>query len=149
MKTFHLEKYGSTHTIQLAVNAYYYGGNLAIQMFSFENGYAEPWSDLTVNLDDTLPLNCAYIDTNNNGEDILDWIKRYQLAVPTGRYSRSGFCQYPEYHFDTALLYELDPVGYTQYLHGRKQNIQKQSAKNRCFRRNEKWKTPVMPADLP
>ena len=48
--TFPYEKYGSTHPIQLKVSTYM-DGNLAIAMHTWENGYAEPWASLTVNLD--------------------------------------------------------------------------------------------------
>ena len=51
MKTFDLEQYGLVHPIQLKVSVYHYGKNIAIQMITHENGYAEPWSNLTVNPD--------------------------------------------------------------------------------------------------
>jgi len=121
MKTFDLKKYGSTWPIQLKISVYLYGGGLAIQMISHEDGIAEPWSYLTVNLDAIPPLNCAFIDTNGNGEDILEWIAQHNLAVPTGRYEYSGYCKYPEYRFEEALLRELDPIGYEGYLHDRKE----------------------------
>lgn len=72
---------------------------------------------LTVNLDSVRPQNCAFIDTNNNGEEILAWIIRHGLAVPTGTYARSGYCQYPEYRFRPERLLEIDPEGYSAYLH--------------------------------
>lgn len=116
MKTFDLEKYGSTYKIQLNVT-FYMEGNLAITMTSWENGEPEPWNVLTVNLDSVRPKGCAFIDTNNNGEEILTWIIRYGLAVPTGTYERSGFCRYPEYRFRPEILQEIDPDGYSAYLH--------------------------------
>ncbi len=120
MKTFDLEQYGLVHPIQLKVSVYHYGKNIAIQMITHENGYAEPWSNLTVNPDYILPLNCAYIDTNNNGKDIISWVEHHKLATPTGRYGYSGFCKYPEYRFNDTLLQELDPIGYGDYLAIRK-----------------------------
>ena len=112
MKIFDLEKYGNTYKIQLNVTSYT-EGNLAITMTSWEDGEAEPWNVLTVNLNSIRPQNCAFIDTNNNGEDILAWIIRHGLAVPTG----SGFCSYPEYRFRPEILQEIDPDGYASYLH--------------------------------
>ena len=73
MKIFDLEKYGNTYKIQLNVTSYT-EGNLAVTMTSWEDGEAEPWNVLTVNLNSIRPQNCAFIDTNNNGEDILAWI---------------------------------------------------------------------------
>ena len=42
---------------------------------------------------------CQFIDTNNNGEAVLDWLVLYELGVPTGRYAASGHCMYPEVDF--------------------------------------------------
>lgn len=91
MKTFDLEKYGTTYKIELKITSYM-EGNLAVTMTSWENGEPEPWNVLTVNLDSVRPQNCAFIDTSNNGEEILAWIIRHGLAVPTGIYARSGYC---------------------------------------------------------
>ncbi len=115
-KIFDLEKYGTVHKIQLNVTSYL-EGNLAITMTSWEDGTPEPWNILTVNLDSIRPQNCAFIDTNNNGTEILAWIIRHGLAVPTGTYGYSGFCKYPEYRFRSDILQEIDPDGYSSYLH--------------------------------
>lgn len=108
------EKYGSTHQIQLAVTSYV-GGNLAIQMVAWEDGYPEPWASLTVNLDGKRQKDCAFIDTNGD-PDFPVWIIRNGLAVPTGILQRSGSCEYPEYRFRADRLQELDPDGYASYL---------------------------------
>ena len=115
MKTFSLEKYGSTRPIQLQVAAYM-NGNLAIEMITWEDGCPEPWNTLTVNLTWQCEKDCAFIDTNNNGKEILMWLKKHELAAPTGMELRSGFCTYPEYRFQEALLREIDPDGYEAYL---------------------------------
>ena len=70
MKTFPLEKYGTTRPIQLQV-ASYMNGNLAIEMITWEDGCPEPWNTLTVNLTWPCEKDCAFIDTNNNGKEIL------------------------------------------------------------------------------
>lgn len=115
MKMFELEKYGKTHKITVQV-ASYMEGNLAVLLNCWEDGEPEPWNTLTVNLDLVRPLHCAYIDTNNNGEEILEWIRRNNLAEPTGNSGRSGYCVYPEYRFHEEVLMELDPEGYSEYL---------------------------------
>lgn len=119
MKTFEFEKYGKKYNMQLQILTYP-NDNLAIQMLHYEDGDWEPWNVLTVNLGVTLAPNCAFIDTNNNGEDILTWIVRNGLAVPTGRTAESGFCHYSEYRFRTAALQEIDPDGYAAYLNKQK-----------------------------
>ena len=50
-----------------------------------EEGFPEPWSFLTVNLGVTCPENCAFVDINNNGEEILDFIINNNIGKPTGR----------------------------------------------------------------
>ena len=115
MKTFPLENYGTTRPIQLQVAAYM-NGNLAIEMITWEDGCPEPWNTLTVNLTWQCEKDCAFIDTNNNGKEILIWLKKHELAAPTGRELKSGFCTYPEYRFQEALLREIDPDGYEAYL---------------------------------
>lgn len=115
MRIFDLERYGKLHKIQLAVTSYV-SGNLAVRMNELIDGEPEPWSILTVNLDSVRPLDCAFIDISNNGEEILAWIVRNGLAVPTGNYARSGYCVYPEYRFRPEILQTLDPEGYSGYL---------------------------------
>lgn len=110
-----LNKYGRNNLITLKV-ASYMEGNLAIQMISWEDGFPEPWNTLTVNLDGMRKKDCAFIDINNNGKEILAWIIRYGLAVPTGVWKNSGYCSYPEYRFKESVLHEMDPEGYEEYL---------------------------------
>ena len=133
MKTFDLEKYGTTYKIELKITSYM-EGNLAVTMTSWENGEPEPWNVLTVNLDSVRPQNCAFIDTNNNGEEILAWIIRHGLAVPTGTSARSGYCQYPEYRFRPERLLEIDPERYSAYLHDwRKDTVHKSHCRNNRY----------------
>lgn len=115
MMTFPYEKYGTTRPIQLQVAAYL-NGNLAIEMITWEDGCPEPWNTLTVNMYDPREKDCAFIDTNNNGKEILRWITRHKLAVPTGNVRKSGFCTYPEYRFRENRLRGVDPDGYEAYL---------------------------------
>ena len=115
MKTFELKKDNVTYRMQLQVCTYP-NDNLAIQMLVCEAGRWEPWDVLTVNFDTVLEKNCAFIDTNNLGEDIVIWIIRNGLGVPTGRIAESGFCKYPEYRFRTTALEAMDPDGYATYL---------------------------------
>lgn len=115
MKIFELYKYGKNIQIMLKV-ASYMDGNLAIQMFGLDDGKWEPWNVLTVNLPGSREKDCAFIDTNNNGTEILSWIIRNGLAVPTGAKGYSGYCVYPEFRFRETILREIDPEGYEQYL---------------------------------
>ena len=114
-RQFELKIYGKVYPITLEIHSYL-GGNLAIQMVSWEEGIPEPWSSLTVNLDGVREKDCAVIDVNDNGEAILAWIIRYGLAVSTGVRKNSGYCSYPEYRFKETVLREIDQEGYEAYL---------------------------------
>lgn len=103
-------KYGADRKIKLTKNRYAENNNLAVQMVSYEEEYGEPWSSLTVNLSVKCDKNCAFIDTNNNGEDIIKWLEDNNIAHLTGRMMPSGFCLYPEVKFTDAAL--KDMAGY-------------------------------------
>ena len=113
-RQFELKQYGKVYPITLEIESYP-EGNLGIQMVCWEDGEPEPWSSLTVNLDGLREKDCAYIDTNNNGKEILAWIIRYGLAVPTGVWKSSGYCSYPDYRFKEEMLREIDQEGYEAY----------------------------------
>lgn len=86
--------------IALSIEKYANNDNLAIQMWSWENGYYEPWSMLTVNLDRKCEPDCAFVDVNNNGNAIVDFLRNNNLASYTGVFEFSGFCVYPQFRFD-------------------------------------------------
>lgn len=115
MHAFLLEKAGETHKIQLEVSAYRNGGGLAILMKEPYSMDGPLWGVMTANLPLTCPRDCAFVDTNKNGESITDWIIHNGIGVPTGRKARSGYCEYPEFHFYAKVLKKLDPEGYQDY----------------------------------
>lgn len=107
--------HGEMAFLDLQVRSYYNGGRLALKLIDWSQEDPEPWGDLSVNLGIHVEKDCAFIDTNNLGEEILPWIEKNGLGSPTGRTERSGFVIYPEYHFDPERLKELDDYGYEQY----------------------------------
>lgn len=99
-----LNKYGAVHPMSFKLATYVENGNLYVGLITHEEGYPEPWSDLTVNLGVKCEPNCAFIDTNNNGDEIVDWLISMQLGHFTGRMEASGWCLYPEIKFDMDKL---------------------------------------------
>lgn len=99
-----LYKYGSNHPITFKLSQYAENGNLYVGLITTEEGYAEPWSGLTVNLSTPCKKNCAFIDTNNNGNEIIDWLISNNLGKLTGRTQLSGWCIYPEFEFNMEEL---------------------------------------------
>lgn len=115
---------GEKTSLELQVRSYYSGGNLALLLVDWSQGDPQPWGDLSVNLGKSIAKDCAFIDVNNLGNDILSWIEKNGLGSPTGRNEQSGFVVYPEYRFNPERLKELDDKGYAEY-----ENLLKQQTK--------------------
>lgn len=101
-----MKKYGKNHPMTFQLANYADNGSLYVGLITHEEGYPEPWSNLTVNLDLSITCkpNCAYIDTNNNGDMILDWLETNGFGEQTGRIAASGWCVYPEFEFNMEEL---------------------------------------------
>ena len=76
--------------VAIDIQQYMDTGNLYIGLGCFEDGYPEPFGDLTVNLGDVTPNYCSYVDVNNmpNAEK---FIKDNGLGSFTGFVKRSGY----------------------------------------------------------
>lgn len=82
--------------------------NIAIRLLSREEEL-EPYAVLTTNLGEFIAVkNAAYIDTNNNGEQIIDWLEQNNFGTLTPLTKRSGFCEYPLFVFDEKFLKDID-----------------------------------------
>lgn len=104
LNTINLNKYGEDHPILFYTDQYSENNNLYVGMVTMEDGYPEPWGDLTVNLDMKCDKNCAFIDTNNNGPEIIKWLLANKIATPTGVRRSSGYCLYTEVEFNMENL---------------------------------------------
>lgn len=103
-----LTKYGKNHPMTFELANYAENASLYVGLITNEEGYPEPWQNLTVNLNESRRCkpNCAYIDTNNNGDEIIRWLIDNGLGDMTGRIGISGFCFYPEFEFNMEALME-------------------------------------------
>ena len=99
-----LRKYGTDHPMTFQLDNYRENGNLYVGLITNEEGYPEPWQNLTVNLSVKCADDCAFIDTNNNGYEIITWLVSNKLGKPTGRVKASGWCEYPEFKFNVDEL---------------------------------------------
>ena len=113
-KTFEIKKYGKKHPLSIQVGRYG-NGTLAIQTFTHEEGYPEPWSTLTVNLDVPVEKMCQFIDTNNNGEEIIPVLEKSGFGKLTGRVCNAGYCSFPEFRFNPEKLKEFDEENFEEY----------------------------------
>lgn len=92
------DRFGKNHNVSLSVERYAArSGGLAIVMDSDDGQF----DMLTVFLEDFPTCgNKAFVDTNNLGDNIINWIEENNLGVQTSRLGFSGFCIYPEVDFN-------------------------------------------------
>ena len=60
--------YGDVEDVRLEINTYSSNKSLYMELIVSEDGYEEPYGSITVNLGDSVPAYCAYVDTNNMPE---------------------------------------------------------------------------------
>lgn len=89
--------------IGINIGNYSHNNNTAISLDCSEGVFAT----ITVNLDENLDEDMAYLDTNNCSwvEDIME---KYGLGEFTGKIRQSGFCVYPLYKLNLKAIKELD-----------------------------------------
>ncbi len=113
--TLELEtRFGTTENVTLTVNTYMDNKSLYVGMTTVEDGFPEPYGDVTVNLLGSVPPYCAFVDTNNMPE-LEDFLVKNGIAEFTGLEQKSGYCTYPLYLFDMEKMRRLCPDGMAAY----------------------------------
>lgn len=76
------------------------GSPVALKLYSYQKKEFNYYCSVTINLPDC-PRNagCQFIDTNNNGQEILEWLEEHNFGKRTDREGKSGFCTYPLFDF--------------------------------------------------
>lgn len=115
-----LLKYKDNYTedtldVAVHINVYVDKNNIYLGLsYIDDEGYLEPYGDITVNLSYDLMPYYAYLDTNNlSGID--GFIEENGIGSFTGITKMSGFCEYPLYELKPERLAELDPEGVKRY----------------------------------
>ena len=106
--------FGTTESVTLTVNTYADNSSLYVGMTTMEDGFPEPYGDVTVNLLAAVPPYCAFVDTNNMPE-LEDFLVKNGIAEFTGMMQPSGCCNYPLYLFDAEKMRGLCPDGMAAY----------------------------------
>lgn len=114
MKTFEIFKYSKKHPLSIKIGRYE-NGTIGIQSYTHEDGYPEPWSNLTVNLSIKTEAFSAFIDIENNGEELVDDLIKNNFGELTGRYVNIGEYNFPEFKFNVNTLKEYDEDGAEEY----------------------------------
>lgn len=103
----------TTYMVSIHVGSYRNNNNVYIGMITREDGFTEPFGDISVNIDKLPPFHAA-LDTNNLPH-VAEFVEIQGLGKPTGIRLTSGFCTYPVYEFDRDALRALDPAGCAEY----------------------------------
>ena len=83
-------------------------------VFDTADEYPEQYGVLTVSFGEMIGLkDCAYIDVNNFPE--AGQLLEKGIAEDTGFTKRSGFCEYPLWHFSEDFLKECGGENYREY----------------------------------
>ena len=107
-------QFGTTENVTLTVNTYMDNKSLYVGMTTEEDGFPEPYGNVTVNLLTSVPPYCAFVDTNNMPQ-LEDFLVENGIAEFTGLEQKSGYCNYPLYQFDVEKMRELCPDGMAAY----------------------------------
>lgn len=84
---------------------YRFGGGLCLKLYMFTDNIIDLWQTITVNLE-SVPEGFAYIDINNCGESIIQWLTANDFMEPTGEFLTSGFVSYPLYKLNLPKIRE-------------------------------------------
>lgn len=115
-KLIYRSEYTGDNEVELDIQTYHNNGRIFISLITNEDGYPEPFGDVTVNIDAPAPDYCGYLDTNNLS-NVENFIRENDLGEFTGLTCRSGYCEYPLYLFNVDKLRELCPEQMAAYEH--------------------------------
>lgn len=114
-KTFKFQsEYGGTVKLWLDVSYYTTNERIYIGLITDEDGFPEPYANVTVNIEGACPDYCGYVDTNHFPE-VERLILENGLGEFTGMVGQSGYYSYPLYLFDRDKLREYAPEGMERY----------------------------------
>lgn len=127
-KTF----WGATETVVPKLNTYVENNNLYVGLDCFDSDFEDwvPFTDVTVNVG-KLPFLESAIDTNNNGNAIIDFLVKNGFGELTEKAIPSGYCVFPVFRFNEEKLREIDNDMFEQYasLVGPRKDIESQISK--------------------
>lgn len=110
---YHSE-YTGDNDVRLDIQIYYHSERICLGLVTEEDGYPEPFADLTVCIDAPTPNYCGYLDTNNL-PGVEKFVTENGLGKFTGLTAGSGYCEYPLYLFDAEKLRKLCPEQMADY----------------------------------
>ena len=107
--------YGGTELVEPYLDVYQENNNLYVGLAYLDPEYGkQPYADVTVNVG-RLPYLHAAIDTNNNGEKIVDFLTENGFGALTDQVMLSGYCEYPVFKFSEEALGKISPRVFGEY----------------------------------
>jgi len=93
------------------------GWPIAFFLYHLNGKVLDLYTCITVNLPHCeKSAGCQFIDTNNNGDDNVDWLEENGFGKRTGRHASSGFCTYPEFDFYQGINFFEHYNRHTNYI---------------------------------
>lgn len=110
------DRFGVTYQVMPNMNTYLNNDNLYLGLDFYDTDCQAwlPYADVTVNVG-ALPFLESAIDTNNNGNDILDFLVKNGFGELTGAAIKSGYCEFPVFKFNEDKLKEVDSFAFELY----------------------------------
>ena len=96
------------YNIHFERTKYIYGNNALALVMVCDDG--SPYAVMTVNLEGYQIDNeyHSFVDTNNLGEELVDWIIENKIGFDTGIRHQSGYCIYPLIEFNKEFVNSLN-----------------------------------------
>lgn len=103
MKTFIYENEFGKFNLTLRAEKYMNNDTLAVAADNVDDD--DVFGILTVNLNHPLQDGThAFVDTNNYGKAIMDFLRDNRIAKYAGTIAQNGFCTYPLFKFNLKTL---------------------------------------------
>ena len=112
------EGYSGTYQVVPKLGIYENGHNLYLCLDAFDQDFGgyDFFADITVNLDyGTMPYLHSAIDTNNNGQEVIEFLEKNGFGQSTGVRLPSGYISFPMFQFNEQKLREIDPQVFEEY----------------------------------
>lgn len=132
MKIFNFE-YCSNACIEITLWPTFYNtnGNLAIEVYYKD--LTDSWTYfelLTMNMPDVIPINKAYVNEFEMGDNIMNLLIRNNIGELTGNIRKNGENEYREFLFYESELKSFGSPDYLEYI--------------KCKSQNKTWKKKVI-----
>lgn len=105
-KTLKLMSWDKEYNVCFYLDKYSHLDNIYVGLYFLNEGSFEPYSNITVNLDNKIPEGHGYLDVNNIDQGIINWLVENAFISEPISYGFSGYCVYPLVKFNLDKIKE-------------------------------------------